>query len=493
MSATENIYIRSDEDVDLTVRLLTPLSSTDPVTFTAKLSGTTIISKETPTGITLFPSVLLSPDKQWPTTCELVYDHISIHLATADLASSALTYTIVAAGEPVLSGTLYIGTVSCQIKYSDWPNASLSGNDGWGPQATQIQNEGLAALCEGLAAVCEFIPMPSGATSFLHPSSDDYIKINQNPTVNNLQAHTMEFFGYLADSGERVARLWDKESEEVQAYYIYFNITAGNNFVVLRRGGTPSNTYAEWQTSVGSLTSPGFNHIQISWDASNVANSPVIKINNVPYTVGNGGLTSTGSDTWDSPVSAWADDSACDAIVSSNNSLIFGWPGGLLVYRLYDAALTDPQLIANYTADLRRLTVPTPSLVLYPTIDQGNFVPRNFYSFTSDTFTNTGNEALLLLGSGSATITVDGGNSDDVMTYTGELSLTAPAIILIGTVGVGVVGATRLTYNCDGLVYVALVSIQDLAVPPLTEGISLTGVLHEGVVINESFGSIRSV
>jgi hypothetical protein len=219
---------------------------------------------------------------------------------------------------------------ACQVKFSTWPTTGVT-----------ITNEGRAGgAYNATAADNDYYLLPSGATEFLFDTNTDYISIPHGPAIDNLGAHTLEFGIYYADNRTGGTFLFGKRGD----VFLVAISSGGNRFLIYRfdDGGV---AYKSWAGDY-PFSAANVYHIQVAWDATNVANDPIVKINNEVLT-----LTAYDSGVTD----AYYNDSANNLTIgnySDDAEGIYSLNGGLFLFRLHNRVLTDTELSDNYYADV---------------------------------------------------------------------------------------------------------------------------------------------
>jgi hypothetical protein len=276
---------------------------------------------------------------------------------------------------------------ACVVKFSTWP-----------PTGTTITNEGSAgAGYNGTAADNDYALQSTGATSFVFNDTTDIVQVPHGTPVDNLGAHTWEF-GFYLPAVPANKYLWFK-GFYAAPYYALIG-AAGSNKLTISRYQSAGN-YEAWATPT-ILVAGQFYDIQIAWDATNVNNTPVVKINNVAQT-----LTAAPLGT----VTAWANDSAYNLGIFNNPAGSSALLATLYWVRLHSRVLTDWELSNNYEADKWRFFPNTPyetgCTVKYDFAQtSGNFY--NEINPGTDDLVPTGSPTRSLLPSGAPDTTWDG-------------------------------------------------------------------------------------
>ena len=271
---------------------------------------------------------------------------------------------------------------ACVIKFADWPATGVT-----------ITNEGSAgATYNGTTADNDYALQSTGATSFVFNDTTDYLSVPHGTPVDNLGAHTWEFgFQYNV---LRTGYVFYKGGS------YYCAISASGTFTLRRLDTAGGSNY--YQYTIGITFKVGsFYDIQVAWDATNITNVPVIKVNNVAQTVT---PALTGS------VTAWQNDSASNLIIgNSTGSSAMAWT--IYFERLHSRVLSDWELQNNYAADKWRFFPNTPyetgCTVKYDFAQTtGNFY--NEINPGTDDLVPTGSPTRSLLPSGAPDVTFDG-------------------------------------------------------------------------------------
>jgi hypothetical protein len=223
-----------------------------------------------------------------------------------------------------------VGT-NCQVKYSTWP-----------PTGVTITNEGVAgAGYNGAAADNDYLLQPSDATSFVYDNTTDVVIIPAGAAINNPTTTTWEFV--INISSLAVA------NDLLTKYGFFVSVdTAGK--IQMRRYDDGAVAYRLWYSAAGTIATGTNYHIQITWDMTGVAATPILYVNNVVTA-----LTAAHSGVTD----AWVNDSAHNAYLGSREALDQPLVGTIYTFRWHNVILTPSQLTTNYYADYWRYT-PTP-------------------------------------------------------------------------------------------------------------------------------------
>jgi len=219
---------------------------------------------------------------------------------------------------------------NCQVKFSVWPASGT---------AVTNQISANSPAYDASIAVNEEWTAPSSATTQIQANTTDYIKVPKGAVINNLGDLTIEWLiNYTALTS--YDRFFSKETGNGE-----FAVERYADHLYIKRMDTAGVAFKAWNSPSGSLTT-GLNFIQISWQASSVSSTPILKINNVAQT-----LTYTGSGS----TTAWQNDSLYDLYIgnsATNNRYI---KGTFYLFRLHNTNLSSANLTDNYLNDIWRV------------------------------------------------------------------------------------------------------------------------------------------
>ena len=223
---------------------------------------------------------------------------------------------------------------NCVVKFSTWPSSG-----------TAVTNEGSGGSAyNATLSSNQYVALPH-ATAQKGTATGDYIDVPHGAAIANPTTLTVEAL-FRWDTANTYSQIFSKDNGGAgyTELGIELGISGGNLYV--ERDQDSSHSYA-WTTPWNPVVGCWY-HIQVTWDMTNVANTPVMKINNVAGSVSNAGNTAT----------SFIDDSTFDLCIGNSNAhstAAFINKSTYTLFRWHNAILSDAYLQDNYNADIARI------------------------------------------------------------------------------------------------------------------------------------------
>lgn len=159
--------------------------------------------------------------------------------------------------------------------------------------------------------------------------SDDYVQIT-NSAIDGLRTITVSGWIYLDGYGENSnGRFFQKNLG-----FAFYPASPGYMIFEGRQWG---DTYGQWQTASGTITTGRWIHVAATYDANSLANDPKIYINGVSFPV-------TENQT---PVGDWFAETE-DAYIGSEASTTRSFDGKIDEVKIYNYVLSDAQVRTDF-------------------------------------------------------------------------------------------------------------------------------------------------